>query len=309
MSQELVLDESQFTHLTHIEPQYDSLKISNPSEIQVNADALIEHLKQIKGIDRVERLTIGYNSSLNDLVVLRAFTNLKYLFVSGQRIKSCEGLEWFKKGEFIQIQTYRNRRRDISQLSQTKVKHIDLYVERIEDISAVAGCKYLKTINIYRSMEPNLAEWKEISFERISFKSCKFKELGNITAISDLNYINVLGCRSLERFTGDNSNIKRLVVDSCKKLDLSTLTTFEGIEVLIVNSCTKEMNLSEIRGLKYVKHISFILCNVEVDLINLKEYFTNIESLHISGMKKEYGLQLKQMNPDVQITGRSFELK
>ncbi len=77
--------------------------------------------------------------------------------------------------------------------------------------------------------------------------------------------------------------------------------------MLIVNSCTKEMNLTEIR-LKYVKHIDFILCNVEVDLINLKEYFPNIESLHISGMKKEYGLQLKQLNPDVQITSRSFEL-
>ncbi|MDQ0062444.1 hypothetical protein [Paenibacillus harenae] len=309
MTLELTVDESTFTQLVNIEPQYDSLKISNQSDIKVDADALIEHLRLMEGIERVETLTINYNSSLVDLGVLRAFKNVKKLFVYGQHIKSFEGIEWFSKGVYIQIQTHRNRRRDISQLSQTKVKHIDLYVERTEDISAVAGCKYLKTIDIYRSMvEPNLAEWKEIQFERISFKSCKFKELGNIAVVPGLSYINVLGGRSLERFTGDNSNIKRLVVDSCKKLDLSTLKTFEGIEVLIVNSCTKEMNLSEIRGLKYVKHIDFILCNVEVDLINLKEYFPNIESLHISGMKKEYGLQLKQLNPDVQITSRSFEL-
>lgn len=308
MSEELIVDESLFTYLTHIEPQYDSLKISNPSDIQVDAAALIEHLKQMKGIDKIKNLTIEYNSSLKNLDVLRAFTNLKILYVYGPQIQSFDGIEWFSKGEYIQIQTHRNRRRDISRLSQTTVKNIDLFVERIEDISAVAGCKYLKTIDIYRSMEPNLAEWKESPVESISFKSCKFKELGNTAAISGLNDISVLGCRSLERFKEDNSNIKRLVVDSCKKLDLSTLKTFEGIEVLIVNSCTKEMNLTEIRGLKYVKSINFILCNMEVDLINLKEYFPNIESLHVSGMKKEYGLQLKQLNPDVQITSRSFEL-
>lgn len=308
MTLELIVDESSFAQLVRIEPQYDSLKISNPSDIQVDADALIEHLQQMEGIDRVEELTVDYNSSLNDLGVLRAFTNLKSLFVYGKQIKSFEGIEWFSKGVYIQIQTHRNRRRDISQFSKATVKNIDLHVERVEDLSAIAGFKFLNTVDIYRSMEPNLTEWRDVHFENLSFKSCKFKELGNIAAVSGLNDISVLGCRSLERFTGDNSNIKRLVLDSCNKLDLSTLKTFEGVEVLIANSCTKEMNLSEIRGLKYVKHLDFILCNVEVDLIDLKEYFPNIESLHISGMKKEYGLQLKQLNPDVQITSRSFEL-
>ncbi|OAB34874.1 hypothetical protein PMSD_14040 [Paenibacillus macquariensis subsp. defensor] len=308
MSQELVLDESQFTQLTHIEPQYDSLKISNPLDTQVNDEALIEHLKQMKGIDKVELLTIDYNSSLKNLGVLIAFVNLKILYVYGQHIQSFDGIEWFSKGEYINIETYRNRRRDISQLSRTKVRRMKLYVERVEDLSAVSGCKFLNTIDIYRSMEPNLAEWEDVPLENISFKKCKFKELGNIAAIQDLTIVNVIGCRSLERFTGDNSKIKRLVVDGCNKLDLRTLKTFEGIEVLIVNSCSDEMNLTEIGGLKHVKHIDFILCNVQVDLINLKEYFPSIESLHISGMKKEYGLQLKQLNPDVQITSRSFEL-
>lgn len=305
---EFTVDESAFTQLVNIDPQYYSLKISNQSDIQVDADALIEHLKQIKGIDKVKKLTIDYNSSLKNLGVLCAFTNLRILYVCGQHIQSFDGIGWFDKGEYIKIQTHRNRRRDISQLSQATVKNIDLFVERVEDLSAVAGFKFLNTVDIYRSMEPNLAEWKDVLFENLSFKSCKFKELGNIADVSGLSSISVRGCRSLEQFKGDNSNIKRLEVDSCKKLDLSTLKTFEGIEVLIVNSCTKEMNLAEIRGLKYVKIVDFILCNVEVDLINLKEYFPKIESLHISGMKKEYGVQLKQLNPDVTITSNSFEL-
>lgn len=309
LSEELIVDESKFTQLTTIEPQYDSLRISNPSEIQVDVEALITHLKRIKGIEKVEKLIIDYNSSLENLRIVSAFINLKVLYVHGQHIQSLDGIECFTEGEYIKIQTHHNRRRDLSQLSNTKVTGIDLYVERKEDLTAIVGLKYLKTIDIYHSMEPDFNAWKDVHFENLSFKRCKFKELGNIAAISGLDDISVLGCRSLERFTGDNSNIKRLVLDGSKKLDLSTLKTFEGIEVLIVNSCTKEMNLTEIGGLKNVKHIDFILCQVQVDLIHLKEYFPKIESLHISQMKKDYGMQLKELNPDVEITSRSFRLE
>lgn len=309
MSEELVIDESCFKQLTSIETYYDSLRITNPSEIQVNGEALIEHLSQMKGIDKIERLIIDYNSSLMNIRVVGAFTNLKILYVYGKHIQSFDGIESFSKGKYIKIQTYLNRRRDISQLTNTKVTGIDLYVERKEDLSAIAGFKYLEKIDVYHSMKPDLEEWKDVYFENLSFKRCKFKELGSTAAISGLTDISVLGCRSLERFTGDNSRITRLVVDGCKKLDLRTLKTFEGIETLIVNSCTQEMNLTEIGGLEHVKHIDFILCQVHVDLIHLKEYFPILESLHISRMKKDFGLQLKELNPDVKITSGSFSLE
>ncbi|MGO4185141.1 hypothetical protein AB4Z17_28635 [Paenibacillus sp. TAF43_2] len=309
MAADLTIDESHFTRIVNIESQYNSLTISNTLEIEVNAEALIEHLNQMEGTDRIEKLIINYNSSLGDLSVLQAFSSLKILYVYGHKIKSFDGIERLCKGEYIQIQTHRNRRRDISQLSQTKLKRMDIYVEQIEDYSAAARCKHLQTIDIFHSsIEPDFTEWKESPVEKMAFKSCKFKELGNVALISGLTNLSVRGCRSLERFKGDNSSIKRLEVDSCKKLDLSTLKTFKGVEVLIVNSCTKEFKLKEIEGLKEVKILDFILCNVEVDLINLKDYFPNLESMHISSMKKDYGLQLKHLNPDVQITSRSFEL-
>ncbi|PAD77398.1 hypothetical protein [Paenibacillus campinasensis] len=308
MSQELVVDEAKFTEITNVDEQYDSLKMSNPSNEEIDVEAFIQHLQHVQNLDQIEHLTINYNSSLNNLNVLRAFTNLRSLSVYGQYIQSLEGIEWFSKGEYIQIQTYRNRRRDLSQLVQTNIKHIDLYVERAEDLLSVAGCKQLKSADIYCSKENDFSEWSKVTAERISFKRCKFTELGDMANIPALDYISVIRCRSLERFIGDNSNIKRLVVDSCNKLDLRTLRTFERVEALIVNSCKQEMNLTEIGGLEHVKHIDFILCNVQVDFIGLKDYFPNIESLHISGMKKERGLELKAWNPDVRITSRSFEL-
>jgi hypothetical protein len=309
MTEDLTIDESNFTSIVNIESHYKSLTISNLLEIEVNAEALIAHLNQMEGTDQIEKLIIDYNSSLGDLSVLLAFSSLKILYVYGQKIKSFDGIERLCKGEYIKIQTHRNRRRDISQLSQTTIKRIDIHVERIEDYSAVAACKSLQTIDFFHSsIEPDFAEWKESPVERMAFKSCKFKELGDVALLSGLTDLSVRGCRSFERFKGDNSNIKTLGISSCKKLDLSTLQTFKGVERLVVNSCTKELNLTEIKGLKDVKILEFILCNVEVDLINLKDYFPKLESLYISSMKKDYGLQLKHLNPDVKIESRSFEL-
>lgn len=308
MTQELVLEETRFTELTHIDEQYHWLEISNPLNLKVDVEALTDHLQHVEGINRITTLTINYNSSLTDLRVLRAFPNLKNLFVYGYQIKTFDGIEWFRNVEFIYIDTDRNRRRDISKISQTKVERIDLFVTRKEDLTAIARCRELQSIDIYRSMEPNFEEWGNMPAEKMSFKSCKFKELGNLSWLPNLKELDVLGCRSLERFKGDNSNIKRLVVETCNKLDLSTLKTFDGVEVLIVNSCTKSLNLTEIGGLNNVRSIDFLSCeNVKVDLINLKEYFPNIESLYISGMKKEFGKQLKELNPDVKIKSYSFQ--
>lgn len=309
LTEELIIDESKITQLINIDSQIDSLRIGNTAEIQIDAMALIARLKQVKGIDKIEELIIDYNSSLSDLSIVSIFPNLKFLFIYGQHIQSLDGIESFNKGEYIKIRTHRNRSRDLSQLSNTKIEAIDLFVERKEDFTAIAGCKHLKSIDIYHSMEPKFEEWKEANMERLSFKSCKFKEFGNTAKINGLLNVYILGCRSLERFTGDNSNVKRLVVDGCKKLDLSTIRSFKMLETLIVNSCTQEMNLTDIGGLHQIRHIDFILCKVKVDLIDLKEYFPQLETLHISQMKKDYGMQLKELNPDVKISSGSFKFE
>ncbi len=306
MSDRLVLEESLVKEITRIEEEHQWAELTNRLGRTVDAEELIEHLQQIEGIDRIQTLTIHFNSSLSDLRVLRALPNLKSLFVYGYQIKTLDGIERFEKGEYININTDRNRRRDISLLSQSKVNKVEISVGRMEDLSAVAGCESLKWMEIYHSMEPDFAEWKKMNVETVSFKSCKFKELGDISIVERVNDLSVQGCRNLERFTGDNSNIQRLLVSGCNKLDLRTLSTFQGVEFLTVNSCKKPMNLTELGELKHVKRMSFLLCNVEVDLTNLKEYFPSLESIHISKMKRDYGIQLKRLNPDVDIASDSF---
>lgn len=310
MNNVLNMEESEFMQLTHIEEQYNQLNLMNQTGEPVDADALTDHLQKLEGIDRVTDLTIDWNSSLTDLRVLRAFTNLTTLSIYNKKLNSLDGIKWFNKGDYLKICTTKNRRRSLSQLSEAKVTRMDLYVEREDDFSAVTGCKDLESIDIFHlRIDPELSEWRDVPLKYIAFKSCKFKHLGNTAEIERLNKINVLGCRNLEQFTGDNSNITRVIVEDSKKLDLRTLKTFTNIEILVVNGCTQPMNLSEIGGLQHVKDINFLRCHVDVDLINLKTLFPKIESLYISGMKKEYGLQLKQLNPDVRIASYTFELK
>lgn len=309
MSTEIKVEETDFVQLTSIESHCDSLRISNSLNVGIDDTVLIEHLSKVDGIGQIEHLIINYDSSLSNLNVLSAFPNLRTLSVYGQHMKTLEGIERFDKGEYISIETYRNKERDISQLCKAQVKSLNIMVERVKDLLAIAECQSLRKLDLTHSMEIDVTQWRNVPLEFIAFRKGKFKEIGNLAAIPHLKEIYVLGCRNLERFTGDNSNITNMIIDSCKKLDLRTLNTFKKIERLVVNSCSHEINLSELGRLQYVKHLSFILCNASVDLIQLKTYFPKLESLHISNMKKAYGMQLKEMNPDVKITSRSFTLE
>lgn len=65
----------------------------------------------------------------------------------------------------------------------------------------------------------------------------------------------LLGCCSLERFTGDNSRITWMWIDGSKKLDLRTVQTFQGIEAIAVIGNSNETALSEIVMFKSILQI------------------------------------------------------
>lgn len=110
----------------------------------------------------------------------------------------------------------------------------------------IAECLTLNDLDLFRSKDLEFSKWNRVPLESLGLKQGKFKELGNTADIIRLKDIRVLGCRSLERFTGDNSRITWMLIDNCKKLDLQTIQTFQSIETLIVNGNPSEIGLTEI---------------------------------------------------------------
>jgi len=96
----------------------------------------------------------------------------------------------------------------------------------------------------------------------------------------------VLGCRNLERFTGDNSRITYMIIEG-KKLDIRTIKTFQNIEALIMNGNSNEMALSEMGEFRKSRSLWLLNCNVHIDITNLKAQFPSIKEIKISNMNKE----------------------
>lgn len=307
MTLELVIEESNFYDLKRIELGYEKIEFTNHLGVEVDSDALVDYLSAVEGVDQIQSLSIDWNSQLKDLKVIKAFPNLRYIKVYGYKIMSLEGLRWFQQGEYIKICTETNRRRRINQISQAPLKRMSLQYARSEDLHDIAECLTLNDLELIRSKELDISKWSRISLESLSLKQGKFTELGDTGEIICLNDISIIGCRSLERFAGDNSRITRLLIDNCKKLDLRTIQTFKGIKFLVVNSCPNEIGLTEIGEFKYLKEISLINCNIKVDTTDLNRHFPKLKELHISNMKKEQAIELSQSNPDILITTRTFK--
>ncbi|CAH0121223.1 hypothetical protein PAE9249_03749 [Paenibacillus sp. CECT 9249] len=307
MGLELILEEPNFRDLRRIESDYDSIAFMNSVGMEVDSSELVDFMSKLEGRGKIEKLSISFNSQLKDLQVVRAFPNLRYIAVYGYRIDSLDGLEWFQRGESIKISTEsKNRRRKIAQISRAPIKQMSLQVAQPEDLDAVGECLTLNELELFRSSDLEFSKWSRVPLESLRLKQGKFIELGNTADVRSLKWLWVLGCRSLERFTGDNSKIIRLLIDDCKKLDLRTVQTFQGLETLIVNSIPNEIGLTEMGTFKQLESLSLIHSKVQVDTTELKRHFPKLKELHISNLKNGQVLELSQLNPGVLVSGRIF---
>lgn len=301
---ELIVDESNFRKLERIEYGYNAIEITNDLGGELDSASLIDYLCAVEGASQIETLTINYSSQLRDLKVMKAFPNLKNIVVYGYKIVSLEGLEWFKKGQYIDICTERNRGRKIADISRAPIERMNLQFARHEDLEAIGECLTLNSLNLFRSTDLDFSKWRRVPLETLALKQGKFKELGNTTQVESLKNLKILGCRNLERLTCDNSRVTWMIIEGCKKLDLRTIQTFQRIEALIVNGSPNEINLTEIGELKHLESLWLLNCNVQVSTTNLLHQFPKLKELRITNLKKEQVLELARLNPDVKISGK-----
>ena len=89
------IDESNFKVLKTLDMigEEDNIYLNNDSEDrETDEKDLFDHLKALKGAGRVKSLYIGALSQFKNVEVVKAFPNLRCLWVHGKDILSLDGL-------------------------------------------------------------------------------------------------------------------------------------------------------------------------------------------------------------------------
>jgi hypothetical protein len=293
------IEESNFKEIKSLNGLTE-VELRNRLRIEIDADEMYRHLLTVDGTDKVEFFYIRYDSCLKTLEIIRAFPNLRGLSVGGSAITSLDGLEMFRNGRYININTWKNKKRNIAKISEAPIWAMDLYCETPEDLDAIKNCKLLNHLVISKSPEPDFHAWKDVPLKYLSLGSYgKFTELSDTASVKTLEDIMIGYCGKFERFTGDNSKIKDLTVVSCKNFDVRSLDSFQSLEFLCVNDCASEIALSELPSLPKLRNLQLFTCKVNYDILDLKKKFPKLEEFWPSRIKKDQAVSLSEANADV----------
>jgi Leucine-rich repeat (LRR) protein len=299
MSDILVIDESNFKEIKSLNGLTD-VALNNSLRIEIDMEEIYRYLVTVDGTDKVESLHIGAFSCLKNVEIIKVFPNLRNLFVHGSKITSFDGLEMFRNGSYIDINTGKNTKRDISKISAAPIRSMELYYERLEDFDAVKNCLLLNHLVIAKSPGPDFYVWENVPLNYLGLISYgKFTELSDTASVKTLERLMVGGCQKFERFTGDNSKVKNLTVVTCKKFDVRSLCSLRNLEFLCVNNCAPEIALSELPALPKLRTLWLYTCRVNYDIFDLKKKFPKLEVFWPSRIKKEQAVSLSKANADV----------
>lgn len=298
----ITIDESEFNLLKKIDSGYKTIELINKTGKSIDGNVIANYFREVPGINKIKTLRISYSSNLEDLMIIKAFPNLLNINVTGHKIKSLDGLKYFIKGKYLNINTDNNRHRSIDGISLSPISSLTLKYEKEEDFDAISESTTITNIELGSSPQPPFDKWGKVPLTSLKLSRGKLKEFGNTAYAEHLNDLILINCRQLERFIGENSRITWMVIDGCTKLDLTTIHSFSSIENLSIHSNSIETPLSVFGALQNLKSLDLVKCNLKLDILDLKEVIPKLEDLHIMNLKKEQLLLLKRLNPEVNIT-------
>jgi hypothetical protein len=299
---EVLVDESDFRSLKRIKTGDSTVVLENTGRRDVDGDELAAHFGALPGIENIESLTVDPTSRLRNLSVVKGLPSLLNIQVNGLQIRTLDGLEWFRKGRYLNVDTGKNRRRDITKLQEAPLRKLTLQYAREEDFDAIAGSRTLGHLELGTSPQPSFGEWKKVPLETLGLYSGLFKELADTAEVPALRKLVLIRCRNLEKLAGDNGKVSWLVISACGKLDLRTLRTFSGLKSLVVVANAKNCPLSAFAELGGLETLSFDACQVPVDLSELGASMPRLKELHHSELKEDEARRLSQASPGVSIS-------
>lgn len=306
---EIDIEEWKIPTLKKIGRNYDEITLTNDADKEIEEKQIIDGLIRIKNIDRIKTLKIQYNSKLNDLRLIKAFPALESLYVFSYNIKTFNGIEMFSKGQFLLIDTEKNKKRDIKGIENTKIKKIVLTYAREEDINTISKCKTLDTLLIHNSPNIDFKKFKTVPINTIQMWAGKIECINEISSIKTIESLTLCRHKKIVNFLGNNSGVKWLLIQYCQQLDFKTIDTFIDLEHITIVGQKNQIKLSTFTGLEKIKSITFLNCKFLIDVRNFSKSLKNIEKLFISNLKKSEAKELSRINENVTVANNSFTFK
>jgi hypothetical protein len=296
------IEESDYESLKSV-GKNDLLSLLNCQDKEFDENELYNYLKNLKGADELENLSIDWNSHLKNVEIVKAFPNLRRLNVYGKNITTLDGLEWFKRSEFLTIETEKNRKRNIEKIVDVPIKEISLeYSQRAKDFDVIAKCRHLKYLAISKSPSPNFNEWGDVPLESLKLLQGSFNELSDIVNLKMMDELYIAGCRKFVRFSGDNSTVKSLTIDCCKLFELNSLKTLPNVEYVLLVACANEIDLSDLPELPKIRWLNIQTSKINADVYELEKKMPNLEKATFQKKTKEQESLFIKANPNIDFT-------
>jgi hypothetical protein len=293
----------------NLDDSEDTITLSSQTGQEVDELALARALSRIPGIESIKLLTVQFDSMVKNLRFLEAVPGLETLQLNGRQLQSLDGLEWFSRGRVIGIDTERNRSRNTEKISTTRIGVLIMGWANAGDLETIGRTTTLRRLNLSRCPALSFHQWRDVPLETIQLFGGSIEELGDTSVLGNLRKLTLAVHRKLQRFVGDNSNVKELIIQKCYALDVNTLSTFRNLVSLIVTDFKKELPLSTFAGFPRLRKLWLIQCKVVLDKLDLKSTAPDLEDLHILKLPKDRLMELSHANPDVRVSSGDWQCR
>lgn len=283
--------------------------LSNIKSIEINGydsdtfqnEKIVDYIIQLENKDKIRKLNIAYGTVLENLEILKYFSNIEDLIIRSDTILSFDGLEHFKKGEFLLVETGKNSKRSFGELSSKyTLKRIDMEFGNLGDYEAISNCSSLDSLILSRAPAPTFKAWSNVPLKYLKFWDyCKFKELEDMAYLSNLSEVMIGACQKFERFKGDNSNIKELYITGSKYFDITSLQTCSSLEKLYIESSIPLISLDDLPTLNNLEEMS--IDNIKIDFGNyeLEGKMPSLKNIYLGKGKKDDIIKLSKNNKNI----------
>lgn len=302
MNGEVEIDEADAAS-ARIPPGCDALALANRGGQEVDDESLRAALAALEGIGGIRSLVVRPSSRLRRLRFLGALPALETLQLHGLALESLDGLADFRRGRMLEVDTGRNRRRDLARLPEAAIAKLVLRWARPDDLDAIGGSRSIRELVLSGCPRLPLERWGQVPIEMLSLHGGTIDLLADAGRVGPLRSLSLRGCTKLERFAGDNGNVTWMVVQVCKRLDVRSIASFGGLEFLRIVGLGSPAPLSAFASLGRLRRLALRECAVAVDVADLAG-MTSLEELEIATLDRAGAEQLSRANPALLVRTR-----